>query len=425
MPAKSFRRWLAKLRDRVPRGFSINLLFVSLDLRTVLDAALRLLPDDESPGEPPSPQAPDQPRPDGYGDAPGMRAVYAHMRQRCQQAGAPDVLISVSSGGMLAASLLSRWTGIPLGSVVRTSPRSQTLTGGHKVRRSEVVAATDLRELAGALGRPKLRLALVEDVCRTGRSILMAAEFLTAPRWGGIVERVEALALVAGQGLDYGEPFELRGEGGQGVLSLPLSVGAKEEGATIVMPWEAPMLLAAGGASSKAATGLLDALTQRFREGRAPDVFVAISNGGAVLASHLALHFNLPAACVTRSSPHRQWVGGGHATEDSHVLAWPDAEGMEALFASPAGRPEGSPRRVMLVDDIARSGDTLLEAVEATRKRLPTVAVDACLLYLGARWGPDEFCAALKAQGCDALVYGATEPAPGIRLPWDVRPQVV
>lgn len=357
---------------------------------------------------------------DGYREAPGMRQIYRHIKLQQANGKAPDALIGVSNGGMLAASLLSRWTNIPLGTVVRPNPRSQTLTYGRDVQQSQVVATTDLRELASALGRERLHLALVEDVCRTGTSVLMAGRGLLSSdaRDGAhpIVEEFEALTLVAGEAVGHLDHLVLAGEGADDVR-IPLYAGEKERDTTIVMPWETELTATRLGLD--AAASLLGALEQHFAAGRRPAVFIAASNGGAILASHLAPYFNIPAACFTRSNPGRQWLGGGQAPQESSVIAGPD------LAASGFGEGDGGSVRVMLVDDIARSGRTLLAAIGEIKRRNPDVDVDACLLYAGKGTVGDDleaYRARLRDAGCEAFLWGGIEPALGTRLPWDIRP---
>jgi len=352
----------------------------------------------------------------GYREAPGMRQIYRYLRQRQAAGNAPDALIGVSNGGMLAASLLSRWTNIPLGGVLRTQPRSQTLTYGRDVRQSRIIGATDLAQLAAALGRDVLQLALVEDVCRTGTSLLMAARALRAQ---AVPVELGAMTLIAGEAI--GHLKRLAADGGPDgaeELYLDLASGEQERDQTIVMPWETD--LTAGNLNLEAAASLLAAMEERFAQPDArPAALVGISNGGAILASHLALYFNIPATCLTRDNPGRQWLGGGQEPQASNVMAWPDLT--EALAAGSEGT-----QRIMLVDDISRSGHSLMSAVESLRSRQPGTAIDAALLYAGR--GPvgedlEGFRRRLARAGCGALLCGGLEPALGTRLPWDVRPE--
>jgi hypoxanthine phosphoribosyltransferase len=132
-------------------------------------------------------------------------------------------------------------------------------------------------------------------------------------------------------------------------------------------------------------------LSELITEDYSPELIVGISSGGAVIGGMLSRLLNKPLTQVVRSEPQLE-----ETKPDSSTL-------LSIPFETITGR------RVLLVDDIVVSGNTLSEHCEkiTEQKNHPSEVRSAALLLAGAHWKkkPD-FCA-FKTSNTE------------VRMPWD------
>lgn len=115
-------------------------------------------------------------------------------------------------------------------------------------------------------------------------------------------------------------------------------------------------------------------------DGFRPDLIVAIARGGYVPARLLADYLGIMRLASFRVA---HYAAGARARRRARVV--------EPLAAAVAGR------RVLVVDDVADSGDTWIVALRHLARRRPLAVRTAALHYkAGSRFEPDYYAARLK-----------------------------
>ena len=129
-----------------------------------------------------------------------------------------------------------------------------------------------------------------------------------------------------------------------------------------------------------------------------PELLLALSSGGTIVAAMLSKLLNIPIVAICKSNPRAQESN----PSESETLYFP--------------RMAIRGKRVLLVDDVVRSGNTLYECYQIieTFKGKPTSIKSACLLLCGEHWKKEP----------DYYVYRGS--VIDIKAPWDcciIEPQ--
>ncbi len=127
----------------------------------------------------------------------------------------------------------------------------------------------------------------------------------------------------------------------------------------------------------------VDLLTQKITMKYVPDLIIIMSSGGATVGGILSKHLNIPAVMVVRATPILQET----SPEKSVIVVFPSAELIKD-------------KKILLVDDIIRSGSTLKSCFEKTNAASPSQIKSAVLLLAGEH--PPEL--------LDFYVYRAMRP---------------
>jgi len=109
-----------------------------------------------------------------------------------------------------------------------------------------------------------------------------------------------------------------------------------------------------------------------------PDLIVAVAPGGAMIGEWLSRRF-----IGNKASPIPICVLWMHVKRDSmgRHLSAPRA-------SAPLGHPSVKAKRVLIVNDISRTGRTLEAAVKAVKEMLPDSLIKVAVLFLSEDAGP-------------------------------------
>ena len=122
-----------------------------------------------------------------------------------------------------------------------------------------------------------------------------------------------------------------------------------------------------------------------------PTLILAISSGGAAVGGILSKHLNIPLCTVARLHPRLQET----VPKRSEMVSFPPNEIIKG-------------EKVLLVDDIVRSGQTLQASHEQTFKASPSEIKSAALLLAGEH----------PLEKPDFYIYEAKRP--GLRMFYDI-----